>query len=39
LSSANNYSLSLFGYVDVLTDDMVQWQNVPVSITSSMVTQ
>jgi hypothetical protein len=32
LSSANNYSLSLFGYVDVLTDDMVQWQNVPVSI-------
>ena len=32
LSSANNYSLSLFGYVDVLTDDTVQWQNVPVSI-------
>jgi hypothetical protein len=32
LSSANNYSLSLFGYVDVLTDGTVQWQNVPVSI-------
>lgn len=32
LSSTNNYSLSLFGYVDVLTDDTVQWQNVPVSI-------
>lgn len=32
LSSTNNYSLSLFGYVDVLTDDMVEWQNVPVSI-------
>ena len=32
LSSANNYSLSLFGYVDVLTGDTVQWQNVPVSI-------
>ena len=32
LSSANNYSLSLFGYVDVLTNDTVQWQNVPVSI-------
>jgi hypothetical protein len=32
LSSTNNYSLSLFGYVDVLTDDTVQWQNVPISI-------
>jgi hypothetical protein len=32
LSSTNNYSLSLFGYVDVVTDDTVQWQNVPVSI-------
>src|SRR5215212_1202087 len=32
LSATNNYSLSLFGYVDVLTDDTVQWQNVPVSI-------
>lgn len=32
LSSTNNYSLSLFGFVDVLTDDTVEWQNVPVSI-------
>jgi hypothetical protein len=32
LSSTNNYSLSLFGYVDVFTDDTVEWQNVPVSI-------
>jgi hypothetical protein len=32
LSSTNNYSLSLFGYVDVTVDDMPQWQNVPVSI-------
>jgi hypothetical protein len=32
LSSVNNYSLSLFGYVDVLTDDTVKWQNVPLSI-------
>ena len=32
LSATNNYSLSLFGYVDVLTDDTVEWQNVPVSI-------
>jgi len=32
LSSTNNYSLSLFGYVDVLTDDTVEWQDVPVSI-------
>jgi hypothetical protein len=33
LSSINNYSLSLFGYVDVsTTGDTVQWQNVPVSI-------
>jgi hypothetical protein len=32
LNSANNYSLSLFGYVDVLSDDTVQWQNVPTSI-------
>jgi hypothetical protein len=32
LSSTNNYSLSLFGYVDVLTDDTLEWQNVPVSI-------
>jgi hypothetical protein len=32
LSSTNNYSLSLFGYVDVLIGDSVQWQNVPVSI-------
>jgi hypothetical protein len=32
LSSTNNYSLSLFGYVDVLIGDSVQWQNVPTSI-------
>ncbi len=32
LSSTNNYSLSLFGYVNVSTDDTAQWQNVPVSI-------
>jgi hypothetical protein len=32
LSSKNNYSLSLFGYVDVLTNDTVVWQNVPLSI-------
>jgi hypothetical protein len=32
LSSTNNYSLSLFGYVDVLSDDTVKWQNVPLSI-------
>jgi hypothetical protein len=32
LSSINNYSLSLFGYVDVLTNDTMEWQNVPVSI-------
>jgi hypothetical protein len=32
LSPTNNYSLSLFGYVDVLTGDTVQWQDVPVSI-------
>lgn len=32
LSSASNYSLSLFGYVDVSSGDTVQWQNVPVSI-------
>jgi hypothetical protein len=32
LSSTNNYSLSLFGYVDVLAGDTIQWQNVPVSI-------
>jgi hypothetical protein len=32
LSPINNYSLSLFGYVDVLTGDTAQWQNVPVSI-------
>jgi hypothetical protein len=32
LSSTNNYSLSLFGYVDVLTHDTLEWQNVPVSI-------
>jgi hypothetical protein len=32
LSSTNNYSLSLFGYVDVLTNDTVVWQNVPLSI-------
>lgn len=32
LSSTNNYSLSLFGYVDVLTGGTVEWQNVPVSI-------
>jgi hypothetical protein len=32
LSSTNNYSLSLFGYVDVTVDDMPQWQNIPVSI-------
>jgi hypothetical protein len=32
LSSSNNYSLSLFGYVDVLTNDTAIWQNVPLSI-------
>jgi hypothetical protein len=32
LSSTNNYSLSLFGYVDVLTGGTMEWQNVPVSI-------
>ncbi len=32
LSSDNNYSLSIFGYVDVLMGDRLQWQNVPVSI-------
>jgi hypothetical protein len=33
LSSTNNYSLSLFGYVDVSTTDSgIEWQNVPVSI-------
>ena len=32
LSSTNNYSLSLFGYVDVLTNDTAIWQNVPLSI-------
>ena len=32
LTPANNYSLSLFGYVDVLTNDTIIWQNVPVSI-------
>ena len=32
LSSTNNYSLSLFGYVDVSTDSTAEWQNVPVSI-------
>jgi hypothetical protein len=32
LRSTNNYSLSLFGYVDVLIGDSVQWQNVPTSI-------
>ncbi len=32
LSPTNNYSLSLFGDVDVMTDDTVEWQNVPVSI-------
>ncbi len=32
LSSTNNYSLSLFGYVDILTADTIEWQNVPVSI-------
>jgi hypothetical protein len=32
LSSTNNYSLSLFGYVDVLTNDTIIWQNVPLSI-------
>jgi hypothetical protein len=32
LSSTNNYSLSLFGYVDVSNGGRVQWQNVPVSI-------
>jgi hypothetical protein len=33
LSSTNNYSLSLFGYVDVsTTGDTVQWRNVPASI-------
>ena len=32
LSSTNNYSLSLFGYVDVLTGETIEWENVPVSI-------
>ncbi|MFL6320471.1 MAG: hypothetical protein ACJ72Q_08360 [Nitrososphaeraceae archaeon] len=32
LSPSNNYSLSIFGYVDVVRDDMIQWQNVPMSI-------
>jgi hypothetical protein len=32
LSATNNYSLSLFGYVDVLTGDTIEWENVPVSI-------
>lgn len=32
LTPANNYSLSLFGYVDVLVDETVKWQNVPISI-------
>ena len=32
LSSTNNYSLSLFGYVDVSTGGTIEWQNVPVSI-------
>jgi hypothetical protein len=32
LTPANNYSLSLFGYVDVLTNDTIVWQNVPLSI-------
>jgi hypothetical protein len=32
LSPINNYSLSLFGYVDVMTGDTIQWRNVPVSI-------
>jgi hypothetical protein len=32
LSSTNNYSPSLFGYVDILSDDTIEWQNVPVSI-------
>jgi hypothetical protein len=32
LSPTNNYSLSLFGYVDVLTGDTIEWENVPVSI-------
>jgi hypothetical protein len=32
MSSTNNYSLSLFGYVDITVNDMPQWQNVPVSI-------
>lgn len=32
LSSTNNYSISLFGHVDVLSDDTVESQNIPVSI-------
>jgi len=32
LSSTNNYSLSLFGYVDDFIGDSIQWQSVPVSI-------
>jgi hypothetical protein len=32
LTPANNYSLSLFGYADVLTNDTIIWQNVPLSI-------
>jgi hypothetical protein len=32
ISPASNYSLSLSGYVDVLTNDTVKWENVPLSI-------
>jgi len=32
LSPTNNYSLSIFGYVDVARDDTLEWQNVPMSM-------
>jgi hypothetical protein len=32
LSPTNNYSLSIFGYVDIVRDDMLEWQDVPMSI-------
>jgi hypothetical protein len=32
IRSTNNYSLSLFGYVDVLTDDVMKWEDVPLSV-------
>jgi hypothetical protein len=32
LTPTNNYSLSIFGYVDIVREDMIEWQNVPMSI-------